>query len=215
MVKTITVINLAVFVLWLSGTGLLSALNLEVSVGFLQRNFLVSWEALAEGRWWVLLTSVFSHSMALHFLINMLVLNNFGGIMERLLGAWSFLRFYLVAGVAGSFAHAFVSNWFLGAPDLPALGASGAIAGLILAFCLIFPRERIYLFGFIPIRAIWGAVGFIALDLWGLISQIEGGGLPIGHGAHLGGAFVGVFYFFAFFRPRKRRHPNISSFSTS
>jgi membrane associated rhomboid family serine protease len=47
-----------------------------------------------------------------------------------------------------------------------------------------------------------GALAFIGLDVWGLIAQAEGGGLPIGHGAHLGGAFTGILYYFLFLRGR-------------
>src|SRR5207302_543374 len=99
--------------------------------------------------WWVLITAAFSHNMFLHFLINMLILNNFGRILERVLGGRYILKFYLVAAIVSSLAHAVVSNLIMGAPDLPALGASGSIAGFILIFCLMFPRETILVFGLI------------------------------------------------------------------
>jgi hypothetical protein len=58
------------------------------------------------------------------------------------------------------------------------------------------------LFFVVPLPAIVGALAFIGLDVWGLIAQAEGGGLPIGHGAHLGGAFAGILYYVLFLRRR-------------
>lgn len=172
---------------------------------FMRDNFLVSWSALAEGRWWVLVTSVFSHSMFLHILINMIVLRDFGSVVEALLGSRFFIIFYLAAGVFASICHAAVSAFLLGEPDLPALGASGAVCGLVLMFSLIFPKRKILIFGLIPVPALIGAVVLVAVDVWGLIAQAEGGGLPIGHGAHLGGALAGLVAYFFVVRPQFRQ----------
>lgn len=170
---------------------------------FMINHFLISWESLTEGRPWTLLTSVFSHNMFLHFFMNMFVLNSFGPVLERILGSWRFVKLYIFAGIFSSFCHAFVSAWQLHQPDLPALGASGAISAVILLFSFLFPRQTILIFGLIPIPAFWGALLFVGLDVWGLIEQAEGGGLPIGHGAHLGGALAGVIYYFLFMRYRR------------
>jgi len=169
---------------------------------FMEENFLVSWDALLEGRWWVCLSSVFSHSLLIHLLLNMMVLSSFGRVLEPFLGHLRFFSFYLGAGIFGSLVHAVVSAYLLEEPGLAALGASGAVCGVVLLFSLIFPREKILLFGIIPVPALMGALAFVGLDLWGLSAQAKGGGLPIGHGAHLGGAFVGIFYYFIAVRPR-------------
>ena len=132
--------------------------------------------------------------------MNMYVLNSFGPIVEAILGPRRFLTFFVVAGIFSSFCHGTVSALLLGKPDLPALGASGAISGLILFFSLLFPREKILLLGFIPMPALFGALAFIGLDIAGLMAQAEGGGLPIGHGAHLGGAFAGIIFYFMYRR---------------
>ncbi len=124
------------------------------------------------------------------------MLNGFGPFVERILGKKRFIQFYFWAGVISSIGHAAVSNLILDAPELAALGASGAIAGVILLFSFLFPREKILLLGLIPLPAFWGAVLFIGLDVWGLVEQAEGGGFPIGHGAHLGGALTGIIYYF-------------------
>ncbi len=155
-------------------------------------NFLVSWQALVEGRWWTVLFSVFSHQSFLHLFLNLYVLSSFGPPVERLLGSGRFFRFYLAAGIVGSVAHALTSAFFLGTPEVSALGASGAVAGVVIFFSLKFPKEKILILGILPVPALIGALLFIGLDVWGLMSQVSGGGLPIGHGAHLGGAFTGI-----------------------
>lgn len=159
------------------------------------RNFLVSWDHLESGRFWTLLTAVFSHNAFWHIFLNMYVLLSFGSILEELLGSFRFLSFYLIAGLFSSFCHAFVSAFILGDSSIPALGASGAVSGLVILFALTYPREKLLIFGLIPIPAIFGALLFVSLDLWGLMAQAGGGGLPIGHGAHLGGALAGFLYF--------------------
>jgi membrane associated rhomboid family serine protease len=191
--------NLVVFLLWIAWG--------SDGPSFMTENFLVSWSALAEGRLWVLITSVFSHNFFLHFFINMYVLNGFGPVVERALGFRAFLRFYLVAGVVSSLAHALASNFLMGQPQLPALGASGSLAGVILLFALLYPKERLLILGLIPIPALAGALLFVGLDVWGLTAQMGGHGLPIGHGAHLGGAMTGIFYYFFWVRPRLPRRP--------
>ncbi len=172
---------------------------------FMINNFLVSWNGLTQGRYWTLITSVFSHNLFIHFFINMFVLNSFGNFLESVLGIRSFLSFYLIAGFVSSLSHCLVSNFILDSPDIPALGASGAVAGLVLLFSLMFPKQKLLIFGIIPVPALFGAAAFIALDLWGLLAQARGGGLPIGHGAHLGGALTGIIYYFAFIRKKPKR----------
>jgi len=187
-------INILVFFLWGSYSRL-----------FMLNNFAVSWDLVAEGRYWVLLTSVFSHNMWLHLLINMFVLHSFGRLLEMLLGMKRFFIFYILAGILGSLSHAVLSKFYIHQPDQLAVGASGAIAGLILLFSLMFPKEKILIFGILPVPALFGALGFIGFDLWGLVQQSQGGGLPIGHGAHLGGALAGIFAYFYFgrrFKPK-------------
>lgn len=196
VVLVFLLINTAVFVAWL----------VLGQSPFMVENFLVSWDALVAGRTWTLLTSEFSHLWFLHFFINMYVLASFGPIVENTIGSGRFLSFYLVAAVVASLAHAGVSAFVMGRPDLPALGASGAISGVILLFSFLYPRARILLFGIIPMPAMIGALMFVGLDVIGLIAQSGGGGLPIGHGAHLGGAATGALYYWLVIRRLQVRH---------
>lgn len=193
-VPVIMVLNLVVFLLW----------SFEPR-DFMMQNFTVSWELLLEGRYWTVITAAFSHNWLLHFLINMLVLRSFGTLIELSIGSWNFIKLYIFATVLSSLAHASVSAFVLGLPEMGALGASGPIAGVVLLFALMYPREKILLFGILPMPALFGALAFVGLDVWGLVAQAEGGGLPIGHGAHLGGALAGVLFYFRKIRPRWRR----------
>lgn len=168
---------------------------------FMIENFLISADALAAGRWWTLLTSEFSHLLFIHFFLNMYVLATFGPIVEATVGARRFIMFYLTAAIVASLGHAAVSAFLLGHPELPALGASGAISGVILLFAFLYPEARLLLLGIIPMPALVGAAVFVGLDVVGLIAQTEGGGLPIGHGAHLGGALTGTLYYLLVIRP--------------
>ncbi len=188
-------VNVVVFLCWIG-----------LPTPFMAEHFLVSWDHVVGGRPWVLLSSVFSHTMIFHLLINMIVLMSFGPPLEQMLGWRRFLTFYLLAGLVGSVAHATTSRFLMESGDMPALGASGAIAGLLLVFSLAFPKARVLLFFIIPIPAIVAALAFIGIDIWGLIAQMDDGGLPIGHGAHLGGAFTGIFYYL--FRREAFRGPD-------
>ena len=187
MVRAFLFLNIGVFLLWMAP---------GVSGTFLADNLMVSWDLLMEGRVWVLASSVFSHNLFWHLLVNLVVLLSFGPPLESMMGSRRFLRFYLAAGVVASVAHAATSSLLLGEPELRALGASGALVGVLMLFSLSFPKAKVLLFFIIPLPAIFAALALVALDVWGLVAQIGGGTLPIGHGAHLGGGLAGVVYYF-------------------
>ena len=185
-VPVIIAINVLIFLAW-------QAARLDESLEqVMAGNFLVSTNHLLHGHWWTLLTAAFSHMDFWHIALNMFVLWSFGTILEKLWGTRVFVVFYLVASVVASATHCFVSSVLMGNPNINALGASGAVSGLLLAFALLFPRHRILVFGVIPVPALVGALAFVAIDLWGLFAQSRGGVIPIGHGAHLGGAPTGA-----------------------
>jgi membrane associated rhomboid family serine protease len=193
-VSVILGINIVVFLAWQA-----SAYSIVLRQ-FMVENFLVSTTHLKHGLFWTLLTSAFSHAELWHLAINMIVLWSFGTLLERLWGTRVFVAFYLVAAVIASATHCAVSSLYLHNDDISALGASGAISGLLIVFALYFPHQKILLFFAIPIPALFAALAFIGLDVWGLVAQGHGGGLPIGHGAHLGGALAGVLMYFAYLR---------------
>ncbi len=182
-------------IIWTNAAVFLSWMTLDTP--FMMEHFLVSASAVQAGRPWTLFTSVFSHAQLLHLFLNMFVLREFGRQLEALMGGWRFIVFYLAAGLSGSLIHCLTSTWFMGDPSIPALGASGAVSGVLTFFSLLFPTRLLLLFGLIPVPAIMAAVLFVGIDLWGLLAQAQGGGLPIGHGAHLGGALMGLLWYLA------------------
>jgi membrane associated rhomboid family serine protease len=192
MISFIIFLNILVYGLWFL-----------LDFKFMYLNFLVSTSHLQAGFYWTLITSVFSHNMFFHLLINMFILRGFGTVLLQVLKLKRFLFFYVTAGIVSSLGHCLASSYLLGDPSLPALGASGAISGLLVLFSFLFPREKLLLFGLIPIPALIGALLFIGLDIFGLITQMKGSGLPIGHGAHLGGAIFGLIYFLLIHRSQK------------
>jgi membrane associated rhomboid family serine protease len=193
-VTVIIGLNVVVFLAWQAAGAVTLLMDLMVT------NFLVSTTHLMHGLVWTPVTAAFSHSEIWHLAINMFVLWSFGTVLERLWGLRRFVLFYLVAAVVASLCHCAVSTMLMGNSDIPALGASGAVSGLLLAYALLFPRHKILLMGIIPVPALAGVLAFVGIDLWGLFAQTRGGGLPIGHGAHLGGALAGALMWYFFMR---------------
>jgi membrane associated rhomboid family serine protease len=199
-------VNFAVFVLWYLAT------RYPALEQFMVDNFVVSASYVEGGRWLTLLTSAVSHIKAWHLALNMFVMWSFGIVLEQLWGSRVFAAFYLVAGVVGSACHCLASAYLLDAPGIPALGASGAVSGMLLAYAFHYPRHKILLFGIVPLPAIVGVLAFVGIDIWGLVAQSRGGGLPIGHGAHLGGALAGALIWLFYLRKRfvPRQVPRLS-----
>jgi membrane associated rhomboid family serine protease len=212
-VSVIIGLNVLVFLAWQASH------FVPVLQSFMLGTFLVSTSHLVHGFVWTLVTAAFSHSEIWHLAINMFVLWSFGTVLERLWGTRLFVIFYLVAAVVASISHCAVSSILLGNGNIPALGASGAVSGLLLAYALYFPRHKILLLGIIPVPALAGVLAFVGIDLWGLLAQSRGGGLPIGHGAHLGGALAGALMYFLYLRstvavPRAAaRRPSVTASS--
>jgi membrane associated rhomboid family serine protease len=152
-----------------------------------------------------LLTSMFMHEGWLHILGNMLYLWIFGNNVEDVMGHLPFLFFYLICGLFGTLLHVAVF------PNSVALllGASGAIAGVLGAYLLLYPRAWIYtlfFFFIVPIPA-FIVIGFwIVLQFLGGLSSIAGG-LSAGTAwfAHLGGASMGMILTGIFFPLLRRR----------
>jgi membrane associated rhomboid family serine protease len=97
------------------------------------------WQGGGLDRWWPLLASIFLHAGWWHLIANMLSLYIFGDNVEDRLGHLRYLLFYLFSGLAASGAHLLAYR----GSTLPTIGASGAIAGVLGAYMLLFPRARI------------------------------------------------------------------------
>jgi membrane associated rhomboid family serine protease len=123
-----------------------------------------------------------------HILFNMFGLYMFGRILENVWGAKRFLFFYLACGVGAAIAHLAV-QYFMGT-GAPAVGASGAVMGIFVAFGYLFPNTELMIIPIpIPIKAKWMVLIYIAIDLFGGIGNIAGDN--VAHFAHLGGALTG------------------------
>ena len=139
-----------------------------------------------------LLSSMFLHGGLMHLLGNMLFLYIFGDNVEDAFGHIGYLFFYLLCGIGSGLIHV-MFNWGSG---IPALGASGAISGVMGAYAVMFPSHRILTFFFIfliPVPAIlilgyWFVLQFVA-GINGLGMATAGG---VAWWAHIGGFLMGV-----------------------
>ncbi len=139
-----------------------------------------------------LFSSMFLHGGLMHLLGNMLFLYIFGDNVEDAFGHIGYLFFYLLCGIGSGLIHV-LFNWGSG---IPALGASGAISGVMGAYAVMFPSHRILTFFFIfliPVPAIlilgyWFALQFVA-GINGLGMATAGG---VAWWAHIGGFLMGV-----------------------
>lgn len=156
---------------------------------------------IVEGKYlWTFLTSMFMHAGFFHLFVNMFSLFFVGTLIQRILGEKRYLYFYLISGLfAGIFfvALTFLTKDFswsesiIGSVDSFAVGASGALFGLIGLMIFLTPNLPVYvMFIPIPIKIKYAAPGMLVL-LW-LISVA--GNIPIGNTAHLGGLIAGLIY---------------------
>lgn len=155
------------------------------------------------------LTNMFLHGGWIHFLANMWTLVIFGDNVENRMGSFRYLGFYLLCGILASGAH-FMLNY--GSP-VPAIGASGAIAGIMAAYMFLFPFAKVVLF--VPILFIplfFDVSAFFYIGLWFLI-QLWNGGLMLSNTAystgiafwaHIGGFIAGVILYKFFLKSKYR-----------
>jgi membrane associated rhomboid family serine protease len=182
------VINLLVFVSYRSLSGDPAAL-----AGFYQTWALVPAHVSAGSDWYTLITSMFLHAGFMHLGGNLLFLWIFGDNLEDKLGHAGFLAFYLVCGVAAGLSQMAASPASL----VPTIGASGAIAGVMGGYLLLFPKARIdVLFIFIVFFKIFPIPAWAMLGVWFVLQIVNGIGTDISGGgvafwAHVGGFVAG------------------------
>ena len=156
-------------------------------------------------------TYMFLHGGWTHILFNMFALWMFGSVIERVWGPKKFLFYYIMCGIGAGFMQEIVQYVNYAMSDLSAyqyvsyngirmttdaylnkwgtIGASGAVYGILLAFGMIFPNERLFIIPFpFPIKAKWLVVSYIAIELF---SAMSGPGDGVAHMAHLGGMLFG------------------------
>jgi membrane associated rhomboid family serine protease len=152
---------------------------------------LVPKQVLERGWVWQLVTYMFIHGGMLHILFNMLGIWMFGVELERRWGTPFFLRYYFVAGVGGGITFLLVSllPFASAAYVTPAVGASGALFGLLLAYAIYYPdRPILLILVFVPARIFVMIYGGIAL--LNTLQPSRG----VADAAHLGGMIFGYLY---------------------
>ncbi|HUI09274.1 MAG TPA: rhomboid family intramembrane serine protease [Bacteroidota bacterium] len=164
------IVNAAIFILTYAAPGLENAMSLIPAYMFVQP--------------WTIVTYMFMHASLGHIFFNMLALFFFGPRVELELGGTRYLLLYFISGFMGGILSFFFT------PYVRIVGASGAIYGVLFAFAYFWPRERIFIWGIIPIEARWLVVAFTAISLFGGLEDAGG----IAHFAHLGG-FVGAYLY--------------------
>jgi membrane associated rhomboid family serine protease len=182
-VKRLLIANVGVFFLQLTVPGL--------------TQLLAFYPPYAIIRPWTILTYMFTHSTAsfTHILFNMIVLFFFGPRVEERLGGAHFIRLYLFSGIVGALLSiVFNQGGYI-------VGASGAVFGVQLAFAKYWPRERIYIWGVLPVEA-WLLV--LIATAFALYGGFVGGGGGVAHFAHLGG-FLGAWLYLIWM---ERRSPS-------
>jgi membrane associated rhomboid family serine protease len=165
--------------------------------------------------WWVtLFTSMFMHGGFLHIAGNMLFLWVFGNNIEDRLGRVKFLLFYLLAGLIAVYTQALIDP----GSTAPTIGASGAIAGVLGAYALLFPRARVLTLIFIIffvtlveipaliLLAIWFILQFV--PALGQVAVGSGGDQGVAYFAHVGGFAFGLAVAATMLYTMRRRRPD-------
>ena len=200
--KNLLIINILVFI----ATYVVRGMNIDLNDILGLHFFLAS-----DFRIWQFFTYMFMHGGFTHILMNMFMLWMFGMVVENVWGPRKFLFYYIVCGVGAGLCQelaqyatylveglANFDSVRVGTTVLPmdvylnmmnTVGASGAIYGVLLAFGMLFPEERMFIIPIpIPIKAKWIVMGSIVVELFSAIGTSNDG---VAHLAHLGGMLFG------------------------
>lgn len=187
------IINVLVFLLELNRGD-----NFIKTYAFIPREF----SRNPAGEFQTVLTAMFMHGGWLHLFGNMLYLWIFGDNVEDNFGSVRFLIFYLLCGIAATFAQ----MWAMPQSNIPNLGASGAIAGVLGAYLVLFPQGRVrVLIG----RGVTEVPALLAIGLWIVLQFVSGVGAianstqtaeigGVAYMAHVGGFVAGLVLVFVF-----------------
>jgi len=181
-VKWLLISNAAIFIVGFLG----QALGIDLGLGYLALrpaavvSLLFIWQPV---------TYMFLHGGIWHLIFNMLTLWMFGMQLESDWGTRKFLRYYFVCGIGAGLCIVLV-NWLVGDRYTPTLGASGAIMGLLLAFGVLYPNQRVLMNFLFPIKAKYLVAIYAAVELWSTFGPNTG----ISSIAHLSGMVVGYIY---------------------
>jgi len=198
--RMLIMVNVIVFlVMWLSAFGLMDT---RFAVDIKEKFAMPPYYIIRGEKLYTLFTSMFLHADWLHLLSNMLFLYIFGDNVEDVFGHMSYLVFYIICGLAGSFTYIMSLESFI-RTDL-VVGASGAISGVLGAYLVLYPKARILTLVFpviVPIPAVI-FIGFWFLMQWLNVIFVSGG--MVAYWAHIGGFIAGMILALIFGLKRKR-----------
>lgn len=191
VIKYLLISNVAVFILQYFFLGMLKSGNTVVGDVFLKNFALFTFDSPYFKPWQVF-TYQYMHGGFSHLFFNMFALWMFGMELENQWGSKTFFIFYTVCGVGAGLANIFIAPLFtVIPPNVPTVGASGSIYGVLIAFGMLFPNRLIYIYFMLPIKAKYLVVIYILIEVFAVASQSQSG---IAHFAHLGGGVVGFLY---------------------
>lgn len=142
------------------------------------------------GMVWQIVTYMFLHGSLSHLFFNMFGLWMFGRHLELYWGSRDFLKYYLITGAGAGVIH-MITTLFTGGTNIPTIGASGALFGILLAYGMAFPHHQVLLWFVLPISARTMVILYGALELFMAFGNPHSG---IARFAHLGGMLVGYLY---------------------
>lgn len=188
---------------------LVDAAAMAPRVSIVQQWLELDTDKVAQGQVWRILTSSFCHDRhsLLHILFNMLGLIWFGIALEYMYGEREFLLFYLAAAIISGLAYVGLDLWT--GESVPAIGASGAVMGVLMLFACHYPYHTIRIWFFFPLEMRWLVLLYVAFDLHPLLMMVAGDNVHTGvaHAAHLGGLAFG----FVYWNQRLRLAPLVDS----
>ncbi|HLO82638.1 MAG TPA: rhomboid family intramembrane serine protease [Chitinophagaceae bacterium] len=156
--------------------------------------------------WLTTITSMFMHGGWGHILGNMLFLWIFGDNIENRLGHSRYFTFYMLCGILASLSHVFLTAYLGQNTEIPSLGASGAISGVMGGYLILFPRRKVNV---LLLRFIVAVPALVALGMWILFQIISGMGMlggqsdGVAYAAHIGGFLAGMLLIKLFDRGQK------------
>lgn len=161
----------------------------------LSQHLALSVDGLQHGKIWQLLTFQFLHSTPWpwHVLFNCLGLYFFGRPVEEMVGARKFLSLYLLAGLAGGLFQTLVTIVLPRHMDIPVVGASAGVCGMIAIYCAVNPMQELTTWIYflpITIRARYFLIALGAYSIFGTLIPLS----SVAHAAHLGGILLGLGY---------------------
>ncbi len=191
VIKYLLISNIGVFILQFFFLDTLRAGSVPIGDLFVKNFALFTYES-PFFRPWQLFTYMYMHGGFSHLFFNMFALWMFGMELENMWGSKTFFIFYTVCGVGAGIANAFLAPLVSYIPpNVPTVGASGSIYGVLIAFGMIFPNRYIYIYFMLPIKAKYLVIVYILIEVFAVASQSQSG---IAHIAHLGGGVVGFLY---------------------